>query len=183
MAEPDAASAASFADRPAAEARRASSRSGDTAGTAASGWSGGWRPAANAAQARDLDWLLDDLADRVSDFRRAVILSRDGLLIAASADLGREDAEHLSAVAAAVQSLAAGTGERFRAGRVRQTVIELEQGIFFLIAAGEGTCLAALCPPDADAGAVAYEMAMLAKRARPHLAALPRRPAAGMSAT
>jgi predicted regulator of Ras-like GTPase activity (Roadblock/LC7/MglB family) len=125
----------------------------------------------------DLAWLLDDLADRVSDFRRAVILSRDGLLIAASKDLSREDGEHLSAVAAAVQSLAAGTGDRFAAGRVRQTIIELEQGLFFLIAAGEGSCLAALCPAQADAGTVAYEMAMLVKRARPHLAALPRNPA------
>jgi predicted regulator of Ras-like GTPase activity (Roadblock/LC7/MglB family) len=125
----------------------------------------------------DLAWLLDDLADRVSDFRRAVILSRDGLLIAASKDLSREDGEHLSAVAAAVQSLAAGTGDRFAAGRVRQTIIELEQGLFFLIAAGEGSCLAALCPAQADAGTVAYEMAMLVKRARPHLSALPRNPA------
>ena len=133
--------------------------------------------AEGSTPARDLAWLLDDLADRVADFRRAVILSRDGLLIAASNDLPREDAEHLSAVAAAVQSLAAGTGDRFQAGRVRQTIIELEQGIFFLIAAGEGSCLAALCPPNADAGTVAYEMAMLAKRARPHLAALPRFPA------
>jgi len=132
--------------------------------------------AEGSTPARDLAWLLDDLADRVADFRRAVILSRDGLLIAASNDLAREDAEHLSAVAAAVQSLAAGTGDRFQAGRVRQTIIELEQGIFFLIAAGEGSCLAALCPPNADAGTVAYEMAMLAKRARPHLAALPRFP-------
>ena len=133
--------------------------------------------AEGSTPARDLAWLLDDLADRVADFRRAVILSRDGLLIAASNDLSREDAEHLSAVAAAVQSLAAGTGDRFQAGRVRQTIIELEQGIFFLIAAGEGSCLAALCPPNADAGTVAYEMAMLTKRARPHLAALPRFPA------
>ena len=127
--------------------------------------------------ARDLAWLLDDLADRVADFRQAVILSRDGLLIAASNDLSRDDAEHLSAVAAAVQSLAAGTGDRFQAGGVRQTIIELEQGIFLVIAAGEGSCLAALCPPNADAGTVAYEMAMLTKRARPHLAALPRFPA------
>jgi len=128
--------------------------------------------------ARDLAWLLDDLADRVADFRRSVILSRDGLCIAASSDLTREDAEHLSAVAAAVQSLAAGTGDRFAAGGVRQTIIELEHGILFLIAAGEGSCLAALCPPQADAGTVAYEMAMLVKRARPHLAALPRLPSA-----
>ena len=133
--------------------------------------------AEGSTPARDLAWLLDDLAERVAGFRRAVILSRDGLLIAASKDLSREDAEHLSAVAAAVQSLAAGTGDRFAAGGVRQTVIELEQGIFFVIAAGEGSCLAALCPADADAGSVAYEMAMLAKRARPHLAALPRFPA------
>ena len=129
----------------------------------------------------DLAWLLDDLSDRVADFRRAVILSRDGLLIAASKDLTREDGEHLSAVAAAVQSLAAGTGDRFAAGRVRQTIIELEQGLFFLIAAGEGSCLAALCPAQADAGTVAYEMAMLVKRARPHLAALPRNPATEIS--
>ena len=123
---------------------------------------------------RDLSWLLDDLGSRVPGFRRAVILSRDGLLIAASKDLGREDAEHLSAVASAVKSLASGTGERFEAGGVRQTIVELEQGIFFVMAAGEGSCLAALCPATADAGTIAYEMAMLAKRARPHLASLPR---------
>jgi predicted regulator of Ras-like GTPase activity (Roadblock/LC7/MglB family) len=125
-------------------------------------------------QGRDLSWLLDDLAGRVDGFQRAVILSRDGLLIAASKDLDREDAEHLSAVASAVHSLASGTGDRFRAGGVRQTIVELEQGIFFVMAAGEGSCLAALCPPSADAGTIAYEMAMLAKRARPHLSSLPR---------
>src|SRR5579862_2540389 len=122
----------------------------------------------SGTESRDLAWLLDDLASRVDDFRRAVLLSRDGLLIASSADLTREDAEHLSAVAAALQSLAAGTGERFDAGGVRQTIIELEKGLLFVTAAGEGSCLAALCP--ADAGLVAYEMAMLVKRARPHRA-------------
>src|SRR5215468_1639734 len=123
---------------------------------------------------RGLAWLLDDLASRVEDFRRAVLLSRDGLLIASTSDLSREDAEHLSAVAAALQSLAAGTGDRFDAGGVRQTVIELEQALLFVTSAGEGSCLAALCPANADAGLVAYEMAMLAKRAGPHLAARPR---------
>jgi predicted regulator of Ras-like GTPase activity (Roadblock/LC7/MglB family) len=128
-------------------------------------------------EARGLAWLLDDLASRVEDFRRAVLLSRDGLLIASSGDLTREDAEHMSAVAAALQSLAAGTGDRFDAGGVRQTVIELERGLLFVTAAGEGSCLAALCPATADAGLVAYEMAMLVKRARPHLAQRSRFPA------
>ena len=128
-----------------------------------------------------LSWLLDNLVNQVEHVQQAVILSRDGLLLAASRDLTREDAEHLSAVAAAVQSLAAGTGDRFAAGVVRQTIIELEHGIFFLIAAGQGSCLAALCPSEADAGTVAYEMAMLAKRARPHLSALPRIPTVEIS--
>ena len=126
---------------------------------------------------RDLAWLLDDLASRVPDFKRAVILSRDGLAVAASRDLSREDAEHLCALASAVQSLARGAGERFGVGAVRQTIVELEQALLFVTAAGHGSCLAALCAASADAGLIAYEMAMLVKRAGPHLAAHPRFPA------
>jgi len=124
----------------------------------------------------DLAWLLDDLAERLTDFQRAVILSRDGLPIASSKDLSREESEHLAALAAAMQSLATGAGDRFGVGEVRQTIIELQSGLLFVMAAGEGSCLAALCPATADAGLIAYEMAMLVKRARPHLAALPRFP-------
>ena len=35
-----------------------------------------------------LAWLLDDLSSRVEDFRKGVILSRDGLLIASSGMFG-----------------------------------------------------------------------------------------------
>jgi predicted regulator of Ras-like GTPase activity (Roadblock/LC7/MglB family) len=130
-----------------------------------------------AGPGRDLNWLLDDLAERVDHFRQAVLLSRDGLVVASSKELSREDAEHLSALAAGLQSLARGAGERFSLGEVRQSIIELEHGLLFVTAAGHGSCLAVLCPPDADAGLVAYEMAMLVKRAGPHLAAYPRFPA------
>jgi predicted regulator of Ras-like GTPase activity (Roadblock/LC7/MglB family) len=123
---------------------------------------------------QELSWLLDDLAARVDDIQQAVILSRDGLAIAASQSLGREDAEHLAALAAGVQSLARGAGEHFSLGEVRQTIIELEQAFLFVIAAGFGSCLAVMCPANADAGLVAYEMAMLVKRAGPHLVAQPR---------
>jgi predicted regulator of Ras-like GTPase activity (Roadblock/LC7/MglB family) len=123
---------------------------------------------------QELSWLLDDLASRVDDIQQALILSRDGLTVAASQSLSREDAEHLSALAAGVQSLARGAGEHFSLGEVRQTIIELEQAFLFVTAAGHGSCLAVLCPANADAGLVAYEMAMLVKRAGPHLAAQPR---------
>ena len=130
-----------------------------------------------AAPGQQLSWLLDDLGDRVEYFQRAVILSRDGLAVAASRDLSREDAEHLSALAAGVQSLARGAGEHFGVGEVRQTIIELDQAFLFVTAAGHGSCLAVLCSSSADAGLMAYEMAMLVNRAGPHLAAHPRFPA------
>jgi predicted regulator of Ras-like GTPase activity (Roadblock/LC7/MglB family) len=123
---------------------------------------------------QELSWLLDDLAARVDDIQHAVILSRDGLAIAASQALSREHAEHLAALAAGVQSLARGAGEHFSLGDVRQTIIELEQAFLFVSAAGFGSCLAVMCPANADAGLVAYEMAMLVKRAGPHLVAQPR---------
>jgi predicted regulator of Ras-like GTPase activity (Roadblock/LC7/MglB family) len=123
---------------------------------------------------QELSWLLDDLASRVDDIQQAVILSRDGLTVAASESLSREDAEHLAALAAGVQSLARGAGEHFSLGDVRQTIIELERAFLFVTAAGHGSCLAVMCPANADAGLVAYEMAMLVKRAGPHLAAQPR---------
>jgi uncharacterized protein len=132
---------------------------------------------ATAAPGQQLSWLLDDLGGRVEHFQQAVILSRDGLAVAASRDLGRDDAEHLSALAAGVQSLARGAGEHFGAGEVRQTIIELERAFLFVTAAGHGSCLAVLCSSSVDAGLMAYEMAMLVKRAGPHLAAQSRFPA------
>ena len=122
----------------------------------------------------ELSWLLDDLATRVSDIKQAVILSRDGLTVAASQTLSREDAEHLSALAAGVQSLARGVGRHFGGGPARQIILEMESQFLFVTAAGYGSCLAVMCPASADAGLIAYEMAMLVKRAGPHLVAQPR---------
>jgi predicted regulator of Ras-like GTPase activity (Roadblock/LC7/MglB family) len=116
-----------------------------------------------------LDWLLDELVTRVAQVLHAVILSRDGLVIGASQSIGREDAEHLSALAAGFQSLARGAGRHFHGGAVRQTIIEMEEAFLFVTAAGQGSCLAVLSPADADVGLVAYEMAMLVKRVGQHM--------------
>ena len=121
-----------------------------------------------------LSWLLDNLAEQVEPVEQALILSRDGLLVAASRGLAREDSEHLSALAAGVQSLARGAGQHFRGGRVRQTIIEMENAFLFVIAAGQGTCLAVLTSADPNVGVVAYEMAVLVRRMGKYLAAEPR---------
>jgi uncharacterized protein len=117
----------------------------------------------------DLSWLLDDLVARVAQIDKAVILTRDGLVVGSSGGLAREDAEHLAAVSAGFQSLARGAGQHFGGGMVRQTIVEMESAFLFVTAAGEGSCLAVLTPASADVGLVAYEMTVLVKRVGPHL--------------
>ncbi|TCB88650.1 roadblock/LC7 domain-containing protein [Micromonospora zingiberis] len=123
----------------------------------------------------DLTWLLDDLVGRVKQAEHAVVLSVDGLLMASSTRLSRDDAEHLAAMAAGIQSLAKGAGKRFGGGPVRQTIIEMKSSFLFVMAAGTGACLAVLAAEDADVGLVAYEMTMVVSRAGKFLASPTRR--------
>lgn len=117
----------------------------------------------------DITWLVNDLVERVAHVQQAVVLSHDGLLIAKSAGLNREDGEHLSAVASGLHGLARGAGRRFRRGAVRQTIIEMETGFLFVTAGGNGACIAVLGSEDADVGLIAYEMEMLVTRVGQYL--------------
>ncbi|MFI9602208.1 MULTISPECIES: roadblock/LC7 domain-containing protein [Streptomyces] len=122
----------------------------------------------------ELNWLLDELVDRIAGIRKAIILSGDGLATGVSKDLTREDSEHLAAVASGFHSLAKGVGRHFDAGGVRQTVVELDDAFLFVTAAGDGSCLAVLADADSDVGQVAYEMTLLVKRVGAHLGTAPR---------
>ncbi|GHJ06823.1 dynein regulation protein LC7 [Micromonospora humidisoli] len=122
------------------------------------------------ASGADLTWLLDDLVSRVKQAEHAVALSTDGLLMAASEGMGRDDGEHLAAMAAGIQSLARGAGKRFGGGQVQQTIIEMESSFLFVTAAGPNACLAVLAGTDADVGLIAYEMAMLVARVGKYVA-------------
>ncbi|MFE6765878.1 MULTISPECIES: roadblock/LC7 domain-containing protein [unclassified Streptomyces] len=122
----------------------------------------------------ELNWLLDELVARVASIRKALVLSSDGLPTGASKDLTREDSEHLAAVASGFHSLAKGVGRHFDAGRVRQTVVELDEAFLFVTAAGDGSCLAVLAESESDVGQVAYEMTLMVKRVGSHLANAPR---------
>jgi predicted regulator of Ras-like GTPase activity (Roadblock/LC7/MglB family) len=121
-----------------------------------------------------LNWLLDGLVDRIPGAERAVVLSADGLALAASRELARDESEHLAAMASALHSLARGVGSRFDKGTPQQTVIELEHGYLVVTEAGQGACLALLATIDADLGMVAYEMNVIVGRVHEHLSAAPR---------
>src|ERR1044072_400314 len=102
----------------------------------------------------ELDWLLDELVKCVAGVGRAWVLWGDGLLIGRSSNLSTGDAEHLSAVASAFQSLARGTGRHFGGGQVRQTLVEMDHAFLFVIAAGHGACLALPAEESAGGGRV-----------------------------
>jgi predicted regulator of Ras-like GTPase activity (Roadblock/LC7/MglB family) len=126
----------------------------------------------------DLTWLLDDLVSRVNETRHAIVLSADGLLMAASKGFPTDDAEHLAAVASGIQSLAKGAGERFGGGTVRQTIVEMQSAFLLVTVAGKGACLAVLSSEHADVGLIAYEMAMLVTSVDEHLTSPTRSPGA-----
>lgn len=127
-----------------------------------------------------LDWLLEDLVSRTAHVQNAVILSRDGMTVGASRALGREASDHLSALAAGLQSLANGGAALFGRGEARQTLIEMEAGFLFVTAAGAGSCLAVLADSGADVSVIAYDMARLVKQVGRHMA-VGRRPEPGDS--
>ncbi|MEU8637734.1 roadblock/LC7 domain-containing protein [Amycolatopsis sp. NPDC048633] len=111
-----------------------------------------------------LNWLVSGFVQDVSGVAHAVLVSADGLLVAADEALPRERADQLAAIAAGLSSLSLGTAELFTAGRVVQSVIEMEQGFLLLMSVGDGSNLVVLASTGCDIGLVGYEMTMLVER-------------------
>jgi uncharacterized protein len=116
------------------------------------------------AQPHQFGWLVDDFAERVPGVAHAVVVSADGLLLAASARLPVDRADQLAAVASGLVSLTHGAARCFGAGGVKETIVEMDGGIMLLMAISDGSSLAVLASPLCDIGQVAYEMTLLVDR-------------------
>ncbi|MBA4854538.1 roadblock/LC7 domain-containing protein [Nocardia farcinica] len=123
----------------------------------------------STAKSGDLDWLLDDLVDRLAGVRHAVVLSTDGLLLGRSQAIERDDAEHFAAMSSTLYGLARSAGSRFDGGGVRQAVIELDRAVLFVTSAGDNACLALQAAENANLGMVAYEMNVTVQRVGSYL--------------
>lgn len=122
-------------------------------------------PQGNVARAEpSLDWLVSEFTNDVAGVAHTVIVSADGLLVAASNGLPKDRAEQLAAIAAGLASLTVGAADLFSAGIVIQSVIEMEQGFLLLMTVGDGSHLAVLADPRCDIGLVGYEMTLLVDR-------------------
>ena len=116
------------------------------------------------ADERDLDWLVSRFVSEVSDAAHAILVSADGLLMAASDSIPGERGEQLAAVSSGLASLSVGASRLFEGGAVLQTIVEMEQGYLMLMSVGDGSNLAVLTQESADIGQVGYEMALLVDR-------------------
>jgi predicted regulator of Ras-like GTPase activity (Roadblock/LC7/MglB family) len=139
----------------------------------AKGFSGYWGGAGdmsemtisgNQRQQVDFRWLANDFAARVPGVAHAVVVSADGLLLAASRRLPTDRADQIAAAASGVVSLTQGAARCFQAGEVKETVVEMDYGIMVLMGISDGSCLVAMAAPNCDVGQVAFEMALLVER-------------------
>ena len=119
---------------------------------------------APANDGRDLDWLVTRFVEQVTDAAHAILVSADGLLMAASASIPAERAEQVAAVSSGLASLGVGAARLFDGGAVLQTVVEMEHGYLMLMSVGDGSHLTVLTREAADIGQVGYEMALLVDR-------------------
>lgn len=126
------------------------------------------------AQAHNLPWLLASLLTNVPKTTAALLTSSDGIPRAFQG-MDQPSADRLSAIASGMCSLARSVA--VSSGRnegVRQVVVELDQTLLFIAAAGPGGVLAVMAVPDVDAGVLGFQMAHLVKSVRPFLATPPR---------
>jgi uncharacterized protein len=118
-----------------------------------------------SAEARNLNWLLANFANRTPGVAHAMVVSADGLPVSVSERLDRAKADQLAAIASGLASLSQGAARYFDAGAVKQTVVEMERGLLFVVAISDGSCLTVLAASACDVGVVGYEMALLVTRA------------------
>ena len=115
-------------------------------------------------ESRELDWVVNRFVDSVPGAAHAVLVSADGLLMAASEHMPIERADQLAAVASGLASLSTGAAQLFDGGYVMQSVVEMENGYLLLMRVGDGSNLATLASRNCDIGQIGYEMAILVER-------------------
>jgi predicted regulator of Ras-like GTPase activity (Roadblock/LC7/MglB family) len=111
-----------------------------------------------------LDWLINDFVRATPDVGSAMVVSGDGLVLAASTVIDETLADRLAAVTSGLVSLASGAAEMLDADPVRQTIVEMGGGYLFINSISAGSALAVFASGRCDMGLVGYEMTMLAAR-------------------
>ena len=116
-------------------------------------------------EANNVNWLVNSFVQQVPGVTEAVVVSSDGLPIAASAGLDRDAVDRFSAVASGLIGLSYGAAGRFGGGAVNEVIVEMEHAFLFVTGISDGSLLAVVADESADIGLVGYEMAVLVEKA------------------
>jgi uncharacterized protein len=111
-----------------------------------------------------MGWLLNSFADEVAGVAHVIVVSVDGILLAASDELPADRGDQLAAITAGLISLTYGMSRHFDGGRIQQTIVDMELGSLITMTIGDGSSLAVLAARDCDVGHIGYEMALLVER-------------------
>ena len=118
-----------------------------------------------SVEAQNFNWLVTRFSQNTAGVTAAIAVSADGLLIAMSSELERQNADRLAAITSAMLGLANGVSENHPLGHPDKIIIELERGYLLVCTISIGCSLGVLATKEASLGTIAYEMAMFANRA------------------
>jgi predicted regulator of Ras-like GTPase activity (Roadblock/LC7/MglB family) len=110
---------------------------------------------------QDLNWLITGFTSRVADVAHAIVVSADGVPLAVSQYLPQACVGQLAAITSGLVSLVQGAARIFEAGLATQALVEMENGLLFVMAISDGSCLAALAGAQCDTAVISYEMTLL----------------------
>lgn len=106
----------------------------------------------------DFTWLVNDFVGRVHGVAHAMIMSADGLSLAASDSVGLVEREQLAAISSGMLSLARNSAALFGRGTCEQIIVRLSVGYLLFMGIDAGAGLAVLTDADCDMKVVGYEM-------------------------
>ena len=116
-------------------------------------------------QTREFSWLLRSFVEQTAGVDGAVAVSSDGLLMAMSASLTREDAEPVAAIISGLVSLGRGAAGHLGFEGLERMVVGMRKGVLLVASVSDGSAMGVIARAGCDIGAVGYQMTLLVERA------------------
>ncbi|MHA2363723.1 MAG: roadblock/LC7 domain-containing protein [Candidatus Hodarchaeales archaeon] len=107
--------------------------------------------------------LLDDSKSRITEIEGLLLVTRDGLPIAATELSETTDEDRMSAMTAASLNLAERVVLELAKGELKEMIIKGDNGLVIIIQAGEEAVLTATTATDAKLGLLLLELKRTAK--------------------
>ncbi|RLK24917.1 hypothetical protein DER29_2881 [Micromonospora sp. M71_S20] len=121
--------------------------------------SGSGGPQAGHPGHQDFAWLVSQFADEVPGVTHALIVSLDGLQLAASRGISRDLGDQLAALTAGLLSMADRSADLLDLGASEYLTVRLPRGHLMFMRVGESAGLTVAAAAGCDLRVVSYHMA------------------------